>query len=129
MKINKQNSNKNITERPWGSFENLKTGENQNWHVKIINVLAGKRLSLQSHKKRDELWIVLEGGGVASVEDLDKKHITDHKLNVGDKVFISKKAKHRLAAKYPLKILEISFGKFDENDIIRYEDDFGRITV
>ena len=115
----------NIFHRPWGSYENLKT--DKNWHIKIIDVLKGKRLSLQSHKLRDELWVVLKGQGVALIEDLQSQKIINHKLKVGDKIFIPRGAKHRLSAVSALKIAEISFGKFDENDIIRYEDDFGRI--
>lgn len=115
-----------IFSRPWGGFENLKTGKN--WHIKIIDVLKGKRLSLQSHKLRDELWTVLEGQGEALVENLESRKIFSHKLKTGDKVFIPKGAKHRLVAISTLKIAEISFGKFDENDITRYEDDFGRIN-
>lgn len=115
----------NIFHRPWGSFENLKTGKN--WHIKIIDVLKGKRLSSQSHKLRDELWIVLEGQGAALVEDVESRKISNHKLRAGDKIFIPRGAKHRLAAISALKITEISFGKFDEDDITRYEDDFGRI--
>lgn len=115
---------KDVTYKPWGSYENLKTGKN--WHIKIIDVLKGKRLSLQSHKLRDELWIALNGKGVALIEDLKSKKFFDYKLKEGDKVFIPKGTKHRLAAVSDLKIAEISFGKFDENDIIRYKDDFGR---
>ena len=115
----------NIFHRPWGSFENLRT--DKNWHIKIIDVLKGKRLSLQSHKLRDELWVILEGDGVAEVEDLETKQIIKHILSSSTKVFIPRMAKHRLFGVTELKIVEISLGKFDENDITRYEDDFGRI--
>lgn len=114
-----------IFSRPWGGFENLKTGKN--WHIKTIDVLKGKRLSLQSHKSRDELWIALEGNGIAEVENLETKKIIKHILSPLTKVFIPKTAKHRLSGVSKLKIVEISFGRFDENDIRRYEDDFGRI--
>lgn len=116
---------KDVIYKPWGSFENLKT--DKNWHIKIIDVLKGKRLSLQSHKLRDELWITLNGQGEAFVENLESRKIFSHKLKVGDKIFIPRRAKHRLATISALKIVEISFGKFDENDIERYEDDFGRV--
>jgi len=82
---------------------------------------------LQSHKLRDELWIALEGSGVAEVEDLKTKKVVKHTLSPMIKVFIPRKAKHRLSGISGLKIAEISFGRFDENDIRRYEDDFGRI--
>jgi len=115
----------NIFHRPWGSFENLKT--DKNWHIKIIDVSKGKRLSLQSHKLRDELWIILEGNGIAEVEDLKTKKIIKYILSPMIKVFISRTAKHRLSGVSRLKVAEISLGRFDENDIKRYEDDFGRI--
>ena len=115
----------NIFHRPWGSFENLKTGKN--WHIKTIDVLKGKRLSLQSHKSRDELWVTLEGGGIAEVENLETKKIIKHILSPSTMIFIPRMAKHRLSGISKLKIVEISLGKFDENDIMRYEDDFGRI--
>lgn len=73
------------------------------------------------------MWITLSGQGEAFIENLENQKIYNHKLKEGDKVFIPKGTKHRLAAVSDLKIVEISFGKFDENDVIRYEDDFGRI--
>ena len=115
----------NIFHRPWGSFEDLKT--DKNWHLKIINVFKGKRLSLQSHKLRDELWVTLKGKGVAEVEDLKTKKMIKHILSPMVKVLIPRKAKHRLSGASELKVAEIRFGKFNENDIERYEDDFGRI--
>ena len=96
-------------------------------HIKIIDVLKGKRLSLQSHKLRDELWIALEGNGVAEIEDLKTGRIIKHILFPSVKVFIPKMAKHRLSGISNLKLVEVSFDRFKENDIIRYEDDFGRI--
>ena len=106
-------------ERPWGSFEQFI--QNAACSVKIINVKAGKRLSLQSHQLREELLIALDDGIVAEVDGRKKT------LLKGDRVFISKEAKHRLSGgEQPGRLLEISFGDFDEGDITRYEDDFGR---
>jgi len=48
-------------------------------------------------------------------------------LKKGEKVFIAKKARHRLSSsENSVRVLEIAWGYFDEKDIIRYEDDFGR---
>lgn len=121
----KNKDRKNFIQKPWGNFENLKT--DKNWHIKTIDVLKGKRLSLQSHKSRDELWVTLEGGGIAEVENLETKKIIKHILSPSTMIFIPRMAKHRLSGISKLKIVEISLGKFDENDIMRYEDDFGRI--
>jgi mannose-6-phosphate isomerase len=108
--------------RPWGSFEVLCS--NPQSTVKIINVLKNKRLSLQYHHHRDELWKVVSGSGKVLIND----KIYDAKK--GDEFFIPKLAHHRLIGSQSddsFSIVEISTGHFDENDIVRLEDDFGRI--
>ena len=115
----------NIFHRRCSSFENVRT--DKNWYIKTIDVSKCKIVSLQSHKLRAELLFILEGDGVAEVEDLETKQIIKHILSSSTKVFIPRMAKHRLFGVTELKIVEISLGKFDENDITRYEDDFGRI--
>ncbi len=108
-------------EKPWGYFITIWKEENIN--IKIIHVNPKSRLSLQSHKFRNELWILLEGNLTCQIGN---KKI---KMKKNTAYFIPKKTKHRLCAqKKGGKILEISFGKFDEKDIIRYEDDYGRVT-
>lgn len=107
--------------RPWGRFE--KFHENQACTVKIIYVNANSRLSLQYHAQRWEFWRILKG--TAEVE-------LDHKTSLmaeGENVIIPCGCKHRVkAVNDACVILEISYGKFDENDIIRIEDDYCRIT-
>lgn len=105
--------------RPWGYFDNLREG--RDWHLKMITVKKGKRLSLQSHFWRDEIWVAIEGKLVATIG------VKTYRLKPGKIVTIKRGTKHRLASKNGGKIIEINFGKFDENDIIRYEDDYGRI--
>lgn len=108
--------------RPWGRFE--KFHENQLCTVKLIYVNVNSRLSLQYHKERWEFWKILKG--CAEVE-LDEKLFI---VNEGENIVIPKSAKHRVKAlNEECVILEISYGKFDENDIIRIEDDFHRTTV
>ena len=81
----------------------------------------GKRLSLQSHQNREELWIALDDGVMTEINGVSKV------LKKGEKVFIAKKARHRLSSsENSVRVLEIAWGYFDEKDIIRYEDDFGR---
>ena len=105
--------------RPWGGFRGISYNEPST--VKIIWVEPGKRLSLQSHKKRSELWTVIDGE--MDVE-LDGKVIRAKK---DDQVFIPCGAKHRaVGLDAPCRWIEIAFGYFDEADIVRYEDDFGR---
>ena len=103
-------------ERPWGNFEQFTHNEIST--VKIITVKPDVKLSLQSHKHRDETWIVLDGQIKVVLDD------KTYQTKPGDKFLIKRGQKHRLIG--PGRILEISHGEFDEDDIIRYEDDFGR---
>ncbi len=113
-------NNISMIERPWGSFEQFTA--NQISTVKIVAVNPQQRLSLQSHQHREELWIALDDGVVTEING------TKRYLNKGDKVVVPKEAKHRLSSETePVRVLEIAFGNFDENDITRHEDDFGRI--
>ena len=106
--------------RPWGHFERFTHGEHST--VKIIFVRAGESLSLQSHVKRDEFWRILDGQGVVTIDDAVLHARKD------DEFFIPRTAKHRIeaSADQDLRFLEISFGEFDENDIVRYEDKYNR---
>jgi mannose-1-phosphate guanylyltransferase/mannose-6-phosphate isomerase len=108
--------------RPWGEFRQLIA--NEPCTVKLITVNAGEQLSLQSHERRSELWLFLDPGGVAEVDD------TIVHPAPGETVFIPCGARHRLAAlptaESSVRIVEVGFGDFDENDIVRYEDRYGR---
>ncbi|HIH09710.1 MAG TPA: mannose-6-phosphate isomerase [Candidatus Diapherotrites archaeon] len=106
--------------KPWGAFEEFATNEKVT--VKIITVNKGGILSLQSHKHRTELWVALDSGLIAVVGARKAK------LSAGQKITIPKGAKHRIMAARKARFLEISFGRFDENDIVRYEDVYGRIS-
>jgi mannose-6-phosphate isomerase len=108
--------------RPWGRFE--KFHENKSCTVKLIYVNANSRLSLQYHKKRSEFWKVIKG---TAVVEIDKKTIV---LREGETITIPRQAKHRvLALESDCIILEIAYGRFDENDIVRLEDDYKRVTM
>jgi mannose-6-phosphate isomerase-like protein (cupin superfamily) len=107
--------------RPWGSFRQFT--ENEASTIKIIKVEAGKKLSLQYHDKRDEFWVVLSGDPVISIGETVKQ------ATAGEEFFIPKKTNHRIEApENKVQILEIAFGDFEENDIVRIEDDYGRIA-
>jgi len=109
-----------IEDRPWGRFE--KFHENQLSTVKLLYINANSRLSLQYHRDRWEFWKVIKG--TAQVE-LDGK-ITEVKEE--ENIVIPKGVKHRVKAlDNNCVILEISYGRFDENDIVRIEDDYQRI--
>ena len=106
-------------ERPWGDFEQY--CKNQQCTVKIITVKPQEELSLQYHNHRDEFWKVIKGKAQITLGD----KIIEAKE--GDEFYIPKKTKHRITTKESqVKILEISFGEFDENDIIRLEDKYKR---
>jgi mannose-6-phosphate isomerase-like protein (cupin superfamily) len=106
-------------ERPWGFFR--KFTDNVISTVKILNVKPNEELSLQSHNKREEFWRVVSGDGIFEIND--KKYIVE----VGQEHYIPAKTKHKIkAGPNGIEVLEISLGYFDEDDIIRYEDKYGR---
>lgn len=107
-------------ERPWGYFRQFT--KNTPTTVKIIKINPNESLSLQSHAKREEFWHFLSGNGVAEIGSTKKD------LKIGDELIIPLGVKHRLTAgSLGLEIMEISYGEFDEADIIHYEDKYGRI--
>jgi mannose-1-phosphate guanylyltransferase/mannose-6-phosphate isomerase len=108
-------------QRPWGSYTILQEGDG--FKVKRITVDPNKCLSLQSHKHRSENWTVIKGR--ATVINNGNTTI----LNAGESTFIPKEAKHRLCnrGKEIVEIIEIQTGNYlEEDDIIRYEDDWNR---
>jgi len=110
-------------EKPWGKFEQYT--HNMLSTVKVITVQPDGALSLQYHHRRDELWVVLDAG--ARIE-LGERVIQPQ---IGERIFIPRRMAHRLSAtgKAPVRILEISFGEFDEDDIVRLEDVYGRVSA
>ncbi|AHY47990.1 Mannose-6-phosphate isomerase [Rubrobacter radiotolerans] len=107
-------------DKPWGRFEQYT--HNLPSTVKIITVAPGGVLSRQYHHQRDELWVVLDPG--AKVE-LDDETLFPER---GEKLYIPRETVHRLSAEgeEEVRILEVSFGNFDEEDIVRLEDVYGR---
>lgn len=108
--------------RPWGRFE--KFHENRPCTVKLIYVNAHSRLSLQYHSKRSEFWKVVKG---TAMVELDDRTVI---LTEGETISIPRQARHRVAAlDSECVILEIAYGRFDENDIVRIEDDYNRAAM
>jgi mannose-6-phosphate isomerase len=108
--------------RPWGSYTVLE--ERATYKVKRIEVLPGQRLSYQKHEKRAEHWMIVGGRATVTLngEDVD--------LSPGQSVDIQRGAAHRIANPGTdlLTFIEIQQGDyFGEDDIIRLEDDYGRI--
>lgn len=110
-------------QRPWGNYTVLDEGDG--FKVKRIEVLPEKRLSYQSHRRRSEHWFVVRGTAKVTLNDREILVKTGESvdINVGDK--------HRVAnpdGEELLVFIETQTGEyFGEDDIERYEDDFGRI--
>ncbi len=106
-------------ERPWGYFKQY--AHNEAVTVSLMTARANQRLSLQSHKGRAELWIVLDDGASVQVgEDILFP-------KAGDEIWIPVNAKHRLASTGPeVRVLEVAFGNWQQDDIKRYDDDYQR---
>jgi len=113
-----KNKNKTIL-KPWGKYIILE--KKQDYWIKKLFVRQSEKLSLQSHKNRFEIWIVISG----RIEII--KGNSRLLLKVGEFVKINKKEKHRITGLKDSWILEIAFGQMRENDIIRFKDDYGRI--
>ncbi|MGC9309661.1 MAG: mannose-6-phosphate isomerase [Candidatus Nanoarchaeia archaeon] len=107
-------------QKPWGKEKHF--SKNEKSTVKILEVNPHQKLSLQKHKKRRELWYFLTNGYVQLSKNGKERHIRKNKI-----VNIPKGRAHRLLSKNKkVKVLEISYGKFEQNDEIRLEDKYGR---
>ena len=107
--------------KPWGSYTNLEV--RKNYLVKRIEVQPGEKLSLQSHTYRDEHWTVVSG--TAEIQLENQMMI----LNPNETTLITRGSKHRLGnpGETPLILIEVQVGdQLDENDIVRYDDLYGR---
>lgn len=108
-------------ERPWGSFTVLDEGAG--FKVKRLEVLAGKRLSYQKHRRRAEHWLIV--AGTAKITLNDEEIIK----RAGEAIDIAVGAAHRVEnpGDELLVFIEVQRGDYlGEDDIIRLEDDFGR---
>ncbi len=87
-----------------------------------MTVNPGQRLSLQSHTCRAELWIVLDDGAIVQVGD------TARAYRAGDAIWIATEQQHRLTCQgsEPVRVLEVAFGNWQQEDIKRFADDYQR---
>jgi len=107
--------------RPWGSYDSLDNGER--FQVKRLSVRPGGVLSLQMHHHRAEHWIVVQG--TARVTCGEKTFL----LSENESTYIPIGATHRIEnpGKVPLHIVEVQSGSYlGEDDIVRFEDNYGR---
>ena len=108
-----------VVERPWGSFAQY--ANNQEVTVSLMTVRPGQRLSLQAHEGRAELWIALDDGASVQVGE-EVRH-----PKAGEEVWIPAGAPHRLGSTGPeVRVLEVAFGNWQQEDIVRFEDDYAR---
>ena len=109
--------------RPWGNYFSVEEG--LKWKIKKIEVNPGAALSLQKHQKRSEHWVVVKGTAKVQIEE--KIFL----LSENQSTYIPKGVKHRLSnpQKSPLIIIEVQSGSYlGEDDIIRFEDNYGRLS-
>ena len=107
--------------KPWGSVTTLESSVF--YKIKKLTVKPGEKLSLHAHMHRSENWVIVSGIAKVTVED------KEFYLRRGESTFIPAGVKHRLEnpGKIPLEVIEVSIGEYlEEDDIIRYEDEYGR---
>ena len=107
--------------RPWGWFQTMDLGAR--FRVKRIVVLPGKRLSLQKHHHRAEHWIVVRGTAQVT-RDAEMVLVREN-----ESIYLPLGCTHRLEnpGRIPVEIVEVQTGAYlEEDDIVRFEDDFGR---
>jgi len=110
--------------RPWGSYTVLE--ERANFKIKRIVVNSGAKLSMQMHQHRSEHWVVVSG--TASIINND----IEYTLQENQSTYIPKTHLHRLAnnGSEPLSIIEVQCGEYvGEDDIVRFDDKYGRLTT
>lgn len=108
--------------RPWGYYDSLDFGDR--FQVKRIFINPGSKISLQKHKHRAEHWVIVKGIALIT----NGKNIIE--LHENQSTFIPKGAIHRLENQQTttLEIIEIQTGEYlEEDDIIRFEDDYNRV--
>ena len=108
--------------RPWGYYTCMNSGKG--YLTKTICVMPKQKLSIQSHNYRSEHWVVLEGRALVVLND------KEYNIDAGESIDIPIQAKHSLQNPYDeeLKIIEVQKGDYiSEDDIIRYEDSYGRV--
>jgi len=110
-------------ERPWGSYTVLDDSAADH-KVKRIVVEPGKRLSYQRHARRSEHWFVVSGHGRVTIEGSQRP------VGPGTAIDVPVGEAHRIecVGADPLVFIEVQHGDyFGEDDIVRLEDDFGRV--
>jgi mannose-6-phosphate isomerase len=122
MQENDSDTSPRFDRRPWGTFTVLDEGNN--FKVKRIEVLPGKRLSYQKHSQRAEHWVVVQGTAKVTLDDRQSM------LASGEAIDIAIGSAHRVEnpGVDTLVFIEVQRGSYlGEDDIVRLQDDFGRV--
>lgn len=109
--------------RPWGKYDSIDNGER--YQVKRITVKPGAKLSVQMHHHRAEHWIVVSGTAKVTINEVES-FITENQS-----VYIPITAVHSLEnpGKVDLELIEVQSGSYlGEDDIVRFEDRYGRVS-
>jgi mannose-6-phosphate isomerase-like protein (cupin superfamily) len=113
----------NAVLKPWGRL--ILLADYKTYKVVLLEISPGQRLSLQRHQSRWEHWIIVKGTALVTLND----HITT--LSIGECISIQRKDIHRVenpSEKDILQFIEVQFGDYlSDEDIERFEDDYGRI--
>ena len=112
------------TTRPWGSYLVVEENITLGYKIKRIEVLPLQRLSLQSHNHRSEYWTIVSGEGIVQLDDASVP------VKKESNIVIKKQQIHRIqntSPTQPLVFIEVQIGDYlEEDDIIRYQDDYDR---
>jgi mannose-1-phosphate guanylyltransferase/mannose-6-phosphate isomerase len=108
--------------RPWGHYKIIEEEKNT-FKIKRITVNREEKISYQAHDFRSEHWIIIRGVAKITIDEIEEIY------NAGESVFIKPKQKHRIEnfGEIPLEIIEVQMGNYlEEDDIIRFDDEYGR---
>lgn len=122
--VKNANEHRITTHRPWGFFKNHETTDIA--HIKTLHLYPNSRLSLQKHAHRSEHWMLVSGEAEATFGE-SKETLTTVSLIPHQMVSVPAGMLHRLQSTQGGVILEVTSGEFDEEDIVRIEDDYGRV--
>ena len=107
--------------KPWGNYELI---DDKICATKLLFIGKGKRTSLQIHKKRTEMLRLVHGAIKVQLENKDI--IIDDSVD-GGWIYIERGVMHRITALEDSKMIEVMFGEYEESDIVRIDDDYGRL--
>ncbi len=111
-------------ERPWGWYETMES-DDPTYKLKKIWVNPSERFSLQYHNHRGEHWIIVEGSGTIQLNEYTEKVLP------GKHFYIPQGSRHRMTAgEKGVLFYEVQYGtNCAEDDIVRLEDDYGRVNM